>query len=328
MIHLLNLKKLFYPDLKVSIIIVNHNTAEVLKECIESVYQYEDKNTFEIIIVDNNSSDNSNEIISFFQGNNVNIKSILLNKLESFSLANNRGYDLSSGDVILIMNPDIIFTEPVLKRLVFNFEEDKNVGAISPMLIGQDGKFQRNYFQRYPSVIQYFLFHSVLMKVFYRFPKLMNRYLENQDIEKSKKEIFYVEQIPGAFFLMPRKVFEQVGKMDEKFPLFFEDMDLSYQINKNYKNAVNTKLKITHLGGTSFQSDENWWLYSRYTMSMNYFFDKNYNFLRGLILKILSVVNSSLIILIEILKGFVGKKNIYRYKKHKNFLKDFFEYYF
>jgi len=314
--------------LKVSIIIVNHNTANVLRECIESVYKFENKNNFEVIVVDNNSSDNTKQIVEEFEKHYDNFKSIFLNKLESFSFANNRGYDLSTGDFVLIMNPDIIFTEPVLEKLTGNFFEDRYIGAISPMLTGTDGIFQRNYFQRYPSLIQFFLFHSVLMKVFYRFPKLMNRYLENQDIEKSKEVIFYVEQIPGAFFLMPKKVFVEAGKMDENFPLFFEDMDLSYQINKNYKNAVNTKLKITHLGGTSFQSDENWWLYSRYIMSMNYFFDKNYNFFRALVLKAMSVSNSVLVIGIEGVKKIFGKQNVYRFKKHKNFLKEFFKYYF
>jgi GT2 family glycosyltransferase len=307
---------------------VNYNTASVLKECIESVFKYEDSNFFEIIIADNNSKDNSEEIIRYFENNYSNVKSIYLKTLESFSHSNNRAYELSSGEYILIMNPDIIFIQPVLKKLTENIQADNRIGAISLMLTGTDNRFQREYFQRYPSVIEFVLFLSVLMKFFYRFPGLMNRYLENQDIEKSPDEIVFVEQIPGAFFLTPRKIFTEAGEMDEKFKLFFEDMDLSYQIGKKYKVAVNTKLKITHLGGTSFQSDENWWLYSRYIMSMNHFFDKNYNFFRRLGLKIASVSNSLFIVLVEIVKKVLGTQNKYRFKKHKHFLKEFFEHYF
>lgn len=314
--------------MKVSIIIVNHNTADVLKECVESVFKFETKESFEIIIVDNYSKDNSEELIKQFEQKYSNVKSIFLKKLESFSFSNNRGFDVSSGQYILIMNPDIIFTEPVLEQLIQNIEQDNSIGGITPMLMGTDNRFQRNYFQRYPSVIQFILFQSVLMKIFYKFPKLMNRYLEDQDIDKSNAELFQVQQIPGAFFLTPRKVFEEIGKMDESFKLFWEDMDLSYQIGKKYKLIVNKKLRITHLGGSSFHSDENWWMYARYIMSMNHFFDKNYNLLRGLGLKIFSVLNSVFVIDIEVIKKLFGKCDEYRFKKHANFLREFFQYYF
>lgn len=313
---------------KISIIIVNHNTADVLKDCIESVFRFESEGLFEIIIVDNYSKDGSEVIIKQFEQKHSNIKSIFLKKLDSFSFSNNRGFDISSCDYILIMNPDIIFTEPVLEQLIKNLEEDTTIGGITPMLMGTDNRFQRNYFQRYPSVIQFVLFQSVLMKIFHKFPKLMNRYLEDQDIEKSYKELVSVNQIPGAFFLTSKKIFVEIGKMDESFKLFWEDMDLSYQIGKTHKLIVNKNLRITHLGGSSFQSDENWWLYSRYIMSMNHFFDKNYNFFRAAALKIFSVLNSIFVIDVEIVKKIFGKGDSYRFKKHTNFLKEFFHHYF
>lgn len=313
--------------MKISVIIVNHNTGTTLKECLDSLFRIENPELFETIVVDNNSNDNSEEIIREYERVHSNVRSIFLKKLVSFSYANNRGYNISEGEYILIMNPDIIFTEPVFEKLIENLDDNKKVGAICPMLIGTDNKFQTNYFQRYPSVTQFVLFHSVLMKIFYKFPKLMNKYFENHDIEKSRDEIFYIEQIPGAFFFTTKSFFEKAGKMDESYKLFFEDMDLSYQFGKFSKLAVNTKLRITHLGGVSFKSEDNWWIYSRYIMSMNHFFDKNYDFIRSSFLKIFSIYNSLLIVSLELIKSVFGKKDIYRYKKHKYFLKEFFHYY-
>ncbi|MFC2093749.1 glycosyltransferase family 2 protein, partial [Bacteroidota bacterium] len=186
---------------------------------------------------------------------------------------------------------------------------------------------QKNYFQRYPTILQFVLFHSIFAKPFYKFPKLMNRYLENQDIALDSKRVEFIEQIPCAFFLTNRSVFEQAGKMDENYYLFFEDVDLSYQINKKYKLAIDTSLRVTHLGGVSFQNDDNWWLYGRFIMSMNYFFDKNYNWLRAFLLKAFSVTNSLLVIFIEYAKKIFGKSGEYRLKKHKYFLKEFKKYY-
>lgn len=311
----------------ISFIIVNHNTGSILKQCIDSIYKHEKSVDFEIIIVDQNSSDNSKDIIGELTTAYHNVKKLLLDKNYSFSYANNQGYSISSGEYILIMNPDIIFTESILSKLIDGLEKQPDLGAICPLLIGEDGKFQRNYFQRYPSIIQFVLFHSIFAKPFYKFPKLMNRYLENQNIAPDSKRFEFVEQIPCAFFLTKRNIFEQAGKMDENYYLFFEDVDLSYQINKKYKLAIDTSLRVTHLGGVSLRNDDNWWLYGRFIMSMNHFFDKNHNCLRALMLKVISIKNSLLVIFIEYVKKIFGKSDEYRLNKHKYFLKEFKKYY-
>lgn len=311
----------------VSLIIVNYNTGIVLKECIDSLFKFEKPGDFEAIIVDNNSSDNSPGIIVELAAKYPGIKKVLLPKKEGFSFANNRGYEISKGDYILIMNPDIIFTEPVLNKLTTHFENG-NIGAVSPALLGTDGNFQRNYFQRYPSLLQYLLFSSILAKFFNRSASLMNKYLENQDVDINKRTVQQVEQIPFAFFMTSRKIFEEMNGLDEKYPLFFEDVDMSYRINKRYKLTVDTSLSVTHLGGSSFKSENNWWLYGRYTMSMNYFFDKNYNWIRAFLLKVFTLSNSIFVVITEQLKRLIGRFDEYRYNKHRYFLKEFFNYYF
>lgn len=306
--------------MKISIIIVNHNTSKVLKDCIESVLKFEASENPEIIIIDNASKDDSKNAVTGLTSKYSNVKSIFLDKPESFSFANNRGIGQSNGEYILIMNPDIIFTQPVLAALTKRIREDNTIGGISPALIGTDGNFQRNYFQRYPTLRQFIYYHSILAKFFNRSLKRMNRYLENQDIDISSKKIYYTEQIPCAFFLTKKSILDNSGLLDEEFDLFFEDVDLSFRIHKNYKLAVETSLEVTHIGGASFKSEDSWKLHGRFIKSMIYFFEKHYGFSRVLLLKVLVRLNSYVILQIENLKKITGKNDMYRLKKHKYLL--------
>lgn len=303
-----------------SVIIVNHNTPGVLKDCISSIFKFENTETLEIIIIDNASTDNSADVIKELSSNHEIISSILLNELKSFSLANNRGIEKTKGEYILLMNPDIIFTEPVIEKLVKRIEADKEICAISPALIGTDGKFQRNYFQRYPTIRQFIYYHSVIAKLFNRSADRMNRFLENQDIDINTGKLYFAEQIPCAFFMTKRVVLDKIGLMDENFILFFEDVDLSYRLNNNCKIAVDTSLKIIHLGGTSFKTDDNWWMYGRFITSMVYFFDKHYSKPRAMLLKIIVRLNSYSALLIENFKRIFGTMDVYRFRKHRNLL--------
>lgn len=306
----------------ISFIIVNYNTGNILKECIDSIYSIEKDIKFEIIIVDNASTDDSKIIIENVSAGRQEIRALFLKEKISFSAANNRGYDLSAGGIILIMNPDIIFTEPVLKKLTDDLESDANLGAVSPLLIGTDGKFQRAYFQRYPTLMQFILFYSVFGSIFQKSKKLVYKYQENGDINPGSKKIEDTNQIPCAFFMTRKKVFEEAGKMDSGFFLFFEDVDLSYQINKKFKLGVDTSVRVTHLGGSSFKTSDDYWLYGRFIIGMITFFKKNSGTAKTFILRSMAVINSNLILVIERLKKIFGKGDEYRYRKHKFFLNE------
>ncbi len=300
----------------ISIIIVNHNTYRVLEECVESVSRLEAAEGFEIIIIDNCSKDNSIDAIEYLAIKYNNVKVIFLDELKSFSFANNTGIKQAKGDYILIMNPDIIFTEPVLTYLVNSIKADNAIGSITPALVGIDGNFQRNYFQRYPSIRQFIFYYSMFAKFFNCSAKRMNKYLENQDIDISVKKLYYTEQIPFAFFLTTRNVLDKTGLPDENFILFFEDVDLSYRISRKFKLAVDTSLKVTHLGGSSMGKD-NPRLYGIFIKSMVYFFEKHYSSRSVFLLRLLIKLNSYCIIFIEQLKYIIGRQDKNRIIKHK-----------
>jgi len=182
-----------------SIIIVNYNTGDILKECVDSLYAFENNNNFELIIVDNNSPDNSRQIIEHLMSHHKNIRHIFLEERVSFSAANNIGFEASSGDLILIMNPDIIFTSPVFEKLE-KLMDTNEAGACSPLLIGTDGDFQRIYFQRYPTILQFIFFYSILSKIFMRSKYLINKYQYNCDIDTESGQLQFTEQLPCAFY--------------------------------------------------------------------------------------------------------------------------------
>ena len=305
--------------MKTSIIIVNHNTADVLKECVESVFRFEDKETFDIVIVDNASKDNSKETINALCSSYNNVQPLFLDELKSFSYANNRGIDISKGEYVLIMNPDIIFEEPVLRKLTEYFAAHDNTGAISPALIGTDGNFQRNYFQRYPTIKQFIFFHSIVLRFFYKSQKMINKYLLNDEVSVHDKKLYFVKQIPCAFFLTTRAILKETGMMDENFVLFFEDVDLSYRINMKHTLVVDTNLHVKHIGGSSFK-DVEWWTYGRFLVSMLYFFRKHYSIMPYYTLRFLAVSNAYLILLIERINSIFGRQSDFRIKKYTNFL--------
>jgi len=310
-------------SLEISYIIVNFNTGTLLEKCVRSLLRFENFKSYEIVIVDNLSTDDSKYIIERLSKEFQCVKTFYLYHKVSFSEANNIGIDNSNGKYIVILNPDIIWEEPVLGKLINKIQTNKDIGAISPLLVGNDGKFQRNYFQRYPSILQFLFFYSIFSKIFIRYNGLLNRYLENQDIEKTEKEIVIVEQLPCAFILMSKETFLKAGKLDPNYKIFFEDVDLSYRINKFAQLAVFKGAKVFHLGGASMSAHNNYWLYGRFLLSMVYFFSKHYSRTKTLILKILIILNSSLILLIEFSKLILGKQNKYRLKKHKYVISEF-----
>ncbi len=291
----------------------------ILKDCLESLYLYEDPVNFEIVIIDNRSDDDSREIISGLSDKHKNIKFIFNKEKVSFSEANNTGIEASTGEFVLIMNPDIIFTEAVFNKLTEDLKNIDGLGAVIPMLLGQDGNFQNRYFQKYPGLLQYIYFYSVIAKLFQSSETLTRKYLHIYS-EDFDKEIEYVDQIPCAFFFTMRNVIMEAGMMDDRYELFFEDVDLSYQIAKKHKLAVDTSIKVTHLGGASFKTSDDYWLYGRFITSMIVFFRKNYSGLKTNTLKFIAGLNSRIVIFSGRLIPGNEDKDRYRSRKHRYFL--------
>lgn len=206
---------------KVSIIIVNYNGKEHLEKCLESL-QTVTYDSYEIILVDNNSSDGS---VEFVTQNYPHVILIKLNANKGFAEPNNIGAKISKGDYLLFLNNDTIVTPPFLTKLINVIESDKKIAMCQSLLLKPDGKIDSS---------GDFIDH---LGVVYSSKTLTN---ESREISSAR----------GASMLVRKDVFEMLGGFDEKFFVTFEDVDLGWRSwIFGYRVVVVPKSIVYHSGG-------------------------------------------------------------------------------
>lgn len=217
-----------------SIIIVNYNTFELTKSCIESVRGNTKSIEYEIILVDNASTDGSAEFFSsmkdiiFIQsGGNI-----------GFGRANNLGFTYSSGRYILMLNSDTVVENDILSRMVRCFDSlPEDVGCIGSLLVHAD---------RQPSFS--FGYYITWREEFGK--KVAKR--DSTTIDDEQKEVEYVS---GADLFVRRNLVERIGLFDPDFFMYYEDMELGYRYKKaGYRSLVIKDYGIIHLEGASSKS--------------------------------------------------------------------------
>ncbi len=202
---------------KVSIIIVNYYTGLLTKACIQSVRRSSEKANYEIFVVDNASKDDSREILtSEIDG----IKVHFSDKNIGYSRAVNIGLKKTTGDYIVLLNPDIIVLKEGISELIRFMEEHPRAGVASGQLINPNGTPQESAFRFYqPMTILY-------RRTFFKYLPWAKRHLDHvfmrgTDFSKPQQ----VDWVLGACMCVRRSALQEVGLMDERFFLYFEDMD-------------------------------------------------------------------------------------------------------
>jgi GT2 family glycosyltransferase len=225
--------------LDVSIIIVNYNTSDLIIECIESIKKHTTGLKYEIIVVDNNSIDNSVKTIEY------KFKDVIVIPLEKnlgFGVANNIGAKHSKADYIFLLNSDTLLMNNAISILIdFMRNSDfSNVGTCGGNLYKSNGTPNFSYSTNFPSLINIFLYRSRLSKIF------------NQDVFNYTNSVKEVSLIIGADLLINRKLFNKIAGFDEAFFMYIEDGDLQYRLYKmGYKMYSVPTAKIYHLQGAS-----------------------------------------------------------------------------
>ncbi|MBQ2897679.1 MAG: glycosyltransferase family 2 protein [Clostridia bacterium] len=200
-----------------SVIIVNYNTKELLKKCVESVIS-----TFseaEIIVVDNASSDKSRELIK-----TLDVKYVLLEQNLGFSKANNIGLKEATGDAVLFLNPDTIVKENTLKRCLEFLQSHPDAGAVGCRVVLPDGKMDKACKRKFPTPFNSF---CTLFKIAKIFPRLGYNlsYLDDDGV-------YEVDCLVGAFMMCSVSAIKKTGGFDENFFMYGEDIDLCLRIKK------------------------------------------------------------------------------------------------
>jgi N-acetylglucosaminyl-diphospho-decaprenol L-rhamnosyltransferase len=226
-------------NIKVSIVIVNFNSKNFLKNCINHLIKNNINFINKIIIVDNASTDNSLKIIP-----NKLVKIIKQKKNIGFAKACNIGAKYCKGKYILFLNPDTrVYKNGIKKSLQFMENSQNYKVAImgAQMLYNKKISISCSYFPNF------FRFFSKAMGLDFIFKKTA-LFMKGFDHQTSR----FVDQVIGAFFLVRKKIFFKLNGFDERFFLFFEEVDFSLRVyNLGYKSFYNTNVKCFHHGGIS-----------------------------------------------------------------------------
>lgn len=208
-----------------SIITVNWNTKDFLSQCLESIKTETKKISCEIIVVDNFSSDGSPEMM---EKKFPEVTLIKNRKNEGYGRANNQGLAKARGKYILFLNSDVAVKENCLDRMFDFMEKNPEVGASSCTLTFPDGSLQHSC-RRFPS---FKVFFSMMIGLRYFFPnlKIFRKYLMLDWDHSDTRE---VDQIMGSFMFVRRDVLDQVGSFDERYWMYFEEVDLCLRIKRS-----------------------------------------------------------------------------------------------
>lgn len=227
-----------------SIVIVSYNTRHLLKGCIESIFEVETRSKFELVIVDNNSTDGSQELIEKIYPK----CKLIANKTNlGFAAANNIGIRHSKGKHLIFLNPDTKVLSPGFKPLIEFLENKPQVGMVGPQLLNSKGTLQPSC-RSFPSIFNMFSESFFLYKLFPHTKTFGKYYMTFFDHKKTRQ----VDWMKGACFAIPKKVLQDVGLFDEKFFLYAEEVDLAKRIkNTGYEIWFLPEVKVIHYGGKS-----------------------------------------------------------------------------
>lgn len=233
----------------VSIIIVSYNVKYFLEQCLYSVQKAITGLAAEVIVVDNNSSDES---VAFLQPKFPSITFIVNKDNVGYAKANNLGWRQATGDYILFLNPDTIISEDSLQQSLTLLDGDATIGATGIRMIDGSGRFLPESRRGFPTPLVSFYKLSGLAALFPR-SKTFARYYMGHLPEDSNHE---TDVLAGAFMLVRKKLLQQLGGFDEQFFMYGEDVDLSYRLQKaGYKNMYLATGSIIHFKGESTQKD-------------------------------------------------------------------------
>jgi len=227
-----------------SIIIVNWNTRDFLAGCLESIAAHSPSEPYEIIVVDNASCDDSARMVQerfpgvrLFQ-NEVNL---------GYAQGNNQAIAASRGEYVLLLNPDIEVLEDALDRMLLFLRAHPEAGAVACKLLFPGEVVQRSC-RGFPTPASIAFEVLGLARFFPKHPVVSAYRMAWFDYDR----VAEVDQPMASAFMVPRRVIEQVGPMDTRFPIFFNDVDWCYRIKAaGWKIYFTPEARMLHYGGQS-----------------------------------------------------------------------------
>jgi GT2 family glycosyltransferase len=201
--------------MKLSIVIVSWNVADKLRNNLTALFASKADFAYEVFVVDNNSSDHTADIVTkdFPQ-----VKLIANKENFGFAKASNQGLKQATGDYLLLLNPDMKVFPTTLSDLVAWLDANPQADVAGGKLVDETGKIIFHV-RNFPKLSDQL---AVVLKLPHLFPAILNKYLRKDfDYEKAAK----VDSIRGSFFAIRRSALDQIGLLDERFFVWFEEVD-------------------------------------------------------------------------------------------------------
>ncbi len=226
-----------------SCVIVSWNVKDYLRACLRSI-EAQDSTHYETIVVDNNSHDGSSDSVHTFS----HVRCISLEKNTGFAYANNRGADMAQGEYLIFLNPDTVLPHNFFTHVSEYIDRNPGHTFFGPKIVNPDGSLQPSV-RRLPTLSDQ-LFR--MMRLQYVFPhvRVWRNYMAQGFNYENDHE---VEQIMGACMVIRKDVFITLGGFDERFFLWFEEVDLCRRaLHEGVHVWYTPHAHLTHYGGRSF----------------------------------------------------------------------------
>lgn len=253
----------------VSIIIVNWNTCEILRNCLASIYASTRDLECEVIVIDNASSDSSVDMV---KSEYPQVGIIANSENRGFAAANNQGMAIAKGRYVLLLNSDTVVLDNAVARTVSFADNKPDVAVVGCRVLNQDGTLQSTCFM-FPSILNMLLSATYLYKLYPRsrfFGRERMTWWDRNDTRE-------VDVVTGCYMLVRKKAIDQVGVMDERFFMYGEETDWCYRFKQaGWKVIFSPTGEIIHLGGQSSRQIGGEMLVQM-RVSILYFMKKHYN---------------------------------------------------
>lgn len=276
-----------------SVVIVNWNTLDMLRDCLVSVFQETRNILFELIVVDNGSTDGSSEMV---RQEFPNVRLIVNQENTGYSKANNQGIELAAGRHVCLLNSDTRIIDNALGGMVCFLDMYPAVGAVTCQLVNPDGSPQFGSALGETNLLYMLSVETGLHK---RYPESRiwgKPFLSYMDHSRTHE----LEVCPSAAIVIRREVFEKTGLLDEN--IFFGTIDWDYSLRmrkSGWKLYFFPDAKIMHYGGRSKKPIKKM-LLGKDHRSRFYYFRKHYGILQMNIYRMLIILSSSSKLIITI----------------------------
>ncbi len=248
-----------------AVIIVSWNVKDAVLANLRSVFASSPMPELDVILVDNASADGTVEAV---RSEFPQVRIIANKENLGFAKACNQGIDASGARHKLLLNPDMRVEPDALSKTVTYLDTHPDVAVLGPKLIGKDGKVM-HHMRRFPSWSDQMVVVFKLQRIF---PRIISRYMgEDLDVEKEQA----VDTLRGSYFAINKTALEKIGKLDERFFIWFEEVDYCKRAQKAGMRVMYVPSVVAHDSvGQSFAKRGTWWKRKQFLTSMLKYFLK------------------------------------------------------